>query len=494
MKITNYQKYRLLEMIPGLTTWLTIILVFVLSFIKPLWMVYFVIAFDFYWLMRVIYFISYLAYSWQRFRTEKVMDWLGKVKSIKDWQKINHLVFLPTHQDDIKVLQSTFQALIKSDYPLDKIMIVLAGEEADKDSFLKNMEIIKREYSNYFHRFIVTIHPKNVSGEVAGKGSNINYSGKLVKKIIDEMRIPYENIIVSTFDIDTCVYKHYFSYLTYKYLTHPNPTHTSYQPLALYNNNIWESPSFTRVVANSTTFWLMTDLARPERLFTFSSHSMSFKALVDVGFWQNDIVTEDSRIFLQCFLYYDGNYTVTPMFVPVSMDTAYSGKLWDTVKNQYKQIRRWAWGVEHFPYMIWHFSKAKKIPWQKKFKYLWNITEGMYSWATVPILIFILGRLPLIMASADEKSSVIAQNTPYVLQWLMSFAMVGILASAVLNVFFLPGRPPKHQIYKIPVMVLQWALLPITLIIFGSIPAIDAQTRLMLGKYLGFYTTKKTRN
>lgn len=493
MLLTNYRKYRILEAIPGLSVWLTIIVVVVLSFIKPLWMIYFIIAFDLYWLMRVVYFISYLAYSWKKFRKESRINWLTKVKGIPDWKNIYHLIFLPTYQDDIKILESTFSALIKSDYPLNKMIIVLAGEERDKENFQSVSQQIQKKYAHHFFKFLITLHPKDMAGEVAGKGSNINYSGKQSKKLIDELQIPYEKVIVSSFDIDTCVYPHYFCYLTYKYLTNPNPTHCSYQPLALYNNNVWESPSFTRVVANSTTFWLMSDLARPERLFTFSSHSMSFKALVDVGFWQNDVITEDSRIFLQCFIHYDGEYEVVPMYVPVSMDTAYSGGFWDTVKNQYKQIRRWAWGVEHFPFMIWHFTKAKKIPWKKKMKYLLNLSEGMYSWATAPILIFILGRLPLYIAQEQEKTSVVAQNAPFVLEWLMVAAMAGILASAIINMFFLPGPPPKRKSYKLVVMLLQWILLPITIIIFGSIPAIDAQTRLMFGKYLGFYTTKKVR-
>ncbi|MFH1426683.1 MAG: glycosyltransferase family 2 protein [Candidatus Kerfeldbacteria bacterium] len=492
MKLTSYQKYRFLEIIPGAITWTTLILVLLLSFLAPVLMVYVAIIVDFYWLLRVAYFVIYVTSSWRQFRKSQKVDWFAKVQQHERWQEIVHLVFLPMVDEDIHVIRNTIEALKNSTYPTDKIIPILAGEERNEKYFKSVADQIRNEYEGVFYDIIVTVHPADIPGEVAAKGANLHWSGHRVKEYVDAKGWKYENCIVSSFDVDTVVDPKYFAYLTNAYLEHPNPTRSSYQPLALYNNNVWESPSFTRVVANSTTFWLMAELARPKPLWTFSSHAMSFKALVDVGFWQSDIVTEDSRIFLQCFIHYDGDYEVTPMYIAVSMDTAHAGKLWDTVKNLYKQQRRWAWGIEHFPYMIWHFWKYKKIG-RHKWNLVFNLSEGMWSWATAPLLIMILGYLPLWMAGDVEKATVIAQNAPYVLQWLMTFAMVGIFISAILNVFLLPSKIPGNKFLKIGVIMVQWILLPLTLILFGSFSAIDAQTHLMTGRYLGFYTTKKVR-
>jgi len=231
-------------------------------------------------------------------------------------------------------------------------------------------------------------------------------------------------------------------------------------------------------------------------LHTFSSHSMSFKALVDVGFWQKDIVTDDSRIFLQCFFHYDGDYIVEPMYVPVSMDTVMDDSYWQGFKSLYKQQRRWAWGVEHFPYMMKRFKYSTKIPVSKKIKLIWNQLEGMYTWATAPLLLFILGYLPLFIAGKSQVSgSVIVQNAPFVLQWLMTAAMIGMLFSAIISLFLLPPRPDGHPKWKYAIMGLQWILLPITFILFGAVPAVEAQTRLMLPEkyHLGFFVTPKAR-
>ena len=378
-------------------------------------------------------------------------------------------------------------------YPEEKMIVVFAAEGRFPELARENKIFVQEKYGHHFFKLLTTEHPDNIPGELKGKGANETWAAQEAKKVIDELNIPYQDIIVSCFDIDTIVHPEYFGCLAYKYLTSPKPTRNSYQPVPLFNNNIWDAPAIMRVASYGTTFWLMSEQVRPERLLTFSSHSMSFQALVDVGFWQTDIVSEDSRIFVQCLLEYDGDYQVTPIYLPVSMDAVMGKTWWRSLVNLYKQQRRWAWGVENTPFMIWNFWDNKKIAFKQKFRYIFNQFEGMYSWATAPILILIFGRLPLWLSAKQIKTSVIAQNAPFIMERLMQIAMFGLILSMILYVLLLPKRPDRQPKAKFIIMILQWLLLPISMIVVGSFPAIDAQTRLMLGKYLGFWVTEKER-
>ncbi len=491
--MSEYLKYRLSEIFPGAMIWLTLVAAIVCSFVIPFWVVCFIIVYDFFWLLRVINFSIHILVTYFKYRKTVKTDWFERVKMLPRFTEIWHLIFLPTYKENIAVIGNTLNALLKSYYPKNKFIIVLAGEERDAENFLKISAEIQEKYKDKFGHLIISFHPKNLPNEIPGKGSNLNYAGHYVKEKIDQWGIPYENIIVSSFDIDTCVHPQYFSYLTYAFLNHRQPTRVSYQPMAFYNNNMWDAPALVRVSAFGTTFWLMMELGRPERLITFSSHSMSFRALVDVDFWQKDIVTEDSRIFFQCLLRYHGDYSVEPLYLPVSMDTPIAKSQFGSLVALYKQQRRWAWGIEHFPYLIKNFTKDKLVPLKKRIKFLWNSWEGMFSWAMAPILIFLLGQLPLRFTSWGKQPEIIFQNAPYILQYLMTMAMAGAVLSAILSVLLLPPRPQKIHFWKYIIMFFQWILVPVTFVIFGSIPAIDAQTRLMLGKYLGFNVTEKLR-
>ncbi len=493
---------RLAEIFPAALIWLTFLLLVGLSFWHPLWSIYFIIVFSVYWIVRLFYMMVWLFVSWYNYRKEIKTDWMGRLEILaqdkingKNYQDYYQVITYPTYKEPYEVIERSFEELLKTNYPKDKMIVVLGGEKKDEANFLISAEKIRQKFGDKFLRLLITVHPL-VEGELPGKGSNVNYMEHRLKEVIDELALPYEKIIVSCFDIETLPHPQYFACLTYSYLTHPNPTHASYQPLILYNNNLWESSPIIRVVASATTFWLLTDMSRADRLLTFSSHSMSFKMLVDVGFHEKTIVSEDSRICLQAILTYHGDYEVVPMFTTLSMDTVYIGSFWKSMVDQYKQMRRWAWGVEHFPWMWENFFGAKadkQMPFKKKIKVMWNQIEGMYSWATAPLIIMIFGRLPLILASPADKATALFQNSPHVLENLMTVGMVGLIINAIMYTIMLPARPNHKAPWGYLIMVLQWVLFPFTMIIFGSIPAIEAQTRLLLGgKYrLGFWVTEK---
>lgn len=489
----RYGQLRFWEMFPGLLVWGTFLLAIIGSFIQPIWVIVFIIMFDVLWLFRVLYFNIFILIAWVRYSRAVRTDWTAKLLTVPSSKQIVHLIFLPTYREEYEIIQTTLCSFTKSTFPTNRMMIVLCGEAADQERFERVSAQARAEFGHVFKRFDTTLHPRGLPDEISGKGSNLHWAGREMAARLsrEEPDLKDEHIIVSAFDIDTIAHRQYFSYLIYVYCTVDQPTRSSYQPVALFSNNIWTASAPVRIGAFGTTFWLFGELARPERLWTFSSHSMPWVMLKDVGFWQNDIVSEDSRIFMQAFLHYHGNYRVTPLFLPVSMD-AVSGKNYlESLKALYKQMRRWAWGVEHLPYIIDGFRRDPLIPFRKKVLYLFNHLEGMYTWATAPILMFILGWLPLHLAK--NQTNAIVQAAPYTLEQVMQYAMIGILISAALALTLLPRRPDRVKRHVWLVMILQWLLLPVTFILFGSIPAIDAQTRLMLGKYLGFDVTKKQR-
>ena len=484
---------RIYEIIPGFLVWTTFAIAIYLSVFKPILGIYFIIVLDIYWVVRIWYLFVYLISSWVKYLKAVKIDWKAKLISLDGWENYIHLIALPTYKEPYPVVKATFDKLLEADYPKDKMVIVLGGEERDKDNFLQIAEKIKLEYQNKFRDLVITVHPKDLPDEIPGKGSNMHHIDGVMAEYFKEKGVDYSKVIISMFDIETWPHQQYFNCLTYSYLTIDNPEQHSYQPLVLFNNNVWESNPLIRVVAHSTTFWLLTDLSRTERLFTFSSHSMSFKTLVEIGFHPKGVVTEDTRIFLHCLSHFNGDYKVHPIYVPVSMQTVDVGNFWESLKNQYVQIRRWGWGVEHFPWMMMHLIKNKKIPLKKKFRYLWNQTEGVYTWATLPILILMMGYLPIWIADMRIHYDVIIHNAPLILERVMNFGLGGIMAISTFNIIFLPPKPKGVSWFKYPIMLLQWVLFPITIILFGSIPSVEAQTRLMLGgKFrLGFQVTKK---
>lgn len=508
----NRRLYRFFEIIPGFLSITTLLVLIILSYLKPIWVAFFIIVFNVYWLLLVIYLAIHLIFAYQKLKKNLKINWQEKCHNLTKevhlpdncltkqgylWSDLWHLIILPTYNEDIEIIRASLLAILNDNYPSEKKIVILAMEERAGDNAKKRANLIKQEFENKFANFLITFHPDNIEGELKGKGANQAWAiAQAKKEIIDAKELDYNKILVSVFDIDTVIIQGYFFSLSYHFLKVEKPYQASYQPVPVYHNNIWQAPFFSRVAAASNTFWQMMMQVRQEMLVTYSSHSMTFKALVDIDFWSTKMVSEDSRIFWHCLFYYNGDYRVEPLYFPVSMDITVDKGFLKTALSLYKQQRRWAWGSENIPYLIFNtikrWSKLKKNR-KKMIAHILIQIYGFHSWATNALIIAIIGWLPLFLGGERFASTVLSGNLPSITSNLMTLAMVGLFSSSIISFLLLPKKPKNIHFFKKILMIFEWIFIPITIILFGAIPCLDAQIRLMRGKYMGFWVTPKTR-
>ena len=501
MEKDKYYGYRrAFEIFPGLLTWTTLILLFVLAIVKPLWTAIFVIVFDLYWAIRVGYFTTLLVFAYRRLVLEKKTDWLNKCEALgglngPDRNNIYHAVLFPIYKEGRDILTPSIQALVNSDYPKDRMIVIFSVEErGGAGGTIEAAALLKRQYEKEFYALLLTRHPDNMPGEVRAKGANATWGAKALREFLDSRNIAYEKVIISCFDADTCAEREYFSCLTYNYIANPKRMRSSYQPILVYNNNIWHARSIARVIELGSSFMQMIETMRLEKFVTFSSHSMSFKTLVDVGYWPVDMISDDSAIYWKCFLHFDGDYSVIPLYITVSMDIATAKGIIPTIIKQYRQKRRWAWGIENFPYVMIGFLSNPNIPLAKKIRRGFHILESHYTWAIWAMIVMVMAPLPLILGGVIFRETSIGYNLPSVSAALLRVSIVTLFISMIISIRLLPPRPDDVKSSKWIIMFTQWfLLLPFIAAFMSSLPAIDAQTRLMLGRYMRFQTTEKSR-
>jgi hypothetical protein len=543
---------RMFEIIPGMLTWTTLLGMFIFSWIIPAWVAVFIIIYDIYWFLRTIYIATYSVMAYHKMKRWKKIDWMHRLTNIYkgdelieelkkelaglrvqlnsgkldkpekneieqsiiertnftrrakddlknrdkfiDWKEIYHVIMLPTANEGAEIIAPAIEAIEKSNYPNNRVIILLAMEEREpEEAREEKKKALLDQFNGKFFEFITTVHEVR-DNEMKCKAANTTYATKKLKKYLEEKNIPLENVMLSNFDCDTQIHPEYLAALTYSYVTEPKRLQKAYQPLPMYHNNLWETVAPVRVIVTGSSFWHMVESMRPDHMVTFSSHSEPLKTIVDVDYWPVNMISEDSVIFWKGYTYFDGDYEVKPIYLPVSLDAVLGRNYWHTIVNQYKQKRRWAYGIENLPLLVRAFAKNKKIKFSKKFKYVFTMLEGHHSWATAPFMLALLGWLPLIFGGERFNESVLAHNLPYVTRYLMTLALVGLVTSMFLSFLLMPPRPKKYSRKKYLGMFFQWFLAPFIAPFLGALPAVDAQTRLLFGRYFGeFWVTEKIR-
>ncbi|MFC1789858.1 glycosyltransferase [Patescibacteria group bacterium] len=481
--------HRFLEILPGASSYFLIGLLLIGGFIIPTPVAYIVLTYDIFWLYKsiTIGIASILAHL--RIKKAEEMDWFGEVKFFQDWRKVRHIVLILTYKEPLHTLQRNLTALAAQDFPTKKITVVLATEDRDQEAFEKT-KILRKEFGGKFDHFFVTVH-KLVAGEVAGKSSNENYAARWAKKrLVDSGEIDINYTTITSCDADHKYHPKHFSYLTYAFLDNPHRYRRFWQPAVQFYNNFWKIPALSRVANTFGTIWSTAVLMRPDRLINVQNYSASLKMIDQVGYWDPDIIPEDYRIFFKCFYKFHGKVEVEPIFLPLHVDAAESTSFFKTLKNQYEQFKRWAWGVSDDPYIIKNYFLTPNVSFWDKTIRLIRIIEDHFLWPVNWFFITLGITLPSIFNRRFSRT-VMGYTLPKLSSTILSLSLIFLAIILYIDAKQRPPRPkdfPRWRAWLIPV---EFVLMPIAGFLFTALPGLDAQTRLMLGKYLEYKVTEK---
>ncbi len=519
--------YRWLERAPILLSVSVLLIPITLSLINSFLAGLFVIAFVVVWFVRSVITAFRVTQGYNRVKEATRLDWNKFLKDVdraeeviknppKDANRVTrdhyrhlrtyldsdktrlkskdviHALFVATYNESYDVLEPTIQSVIDSNFDVkNQVVLIFAYEERGGERTRENVKKLIEKFGDEFLYAEAIGHPDGIKGEVQGKGGNITYAGRKFNKWLDKNDIDRERVILTTLDADNRPHPQYLAAMSYSFITAKRRKYKSFQPAIIYTNNVWDVPAPSRVIAMANTFWTVTQSLRPHMLRNFSSHAQPMQGVVDSDYWSVRTVVEDGHQFWRTYFTYDGEHDVIPVFVPIYQDAVLAEGYRRTVRAQFFQLRRWAWGCSDIAYITTKgFFTPNKVP-KMDMLFKWaRLVDTHISWATASLLIAFAAWAPLLL-SAEGSDDIIAQQLPGFVSRISTIMMTGIVIALYMTFRFLPGRPDHHGKFGYVRMVLQWILVPILSIAYGSLTAVNAQTRLFLGKYLGFDVTEK---
>lgn len=486
---------RFLEILPGAMTWIALTSPIWLSFTLPYAVAYLILIADVYWLLNALKIGALIIIGYKKMDWARQQNWLNLLKKDypDNWDNYYQIILLPTYKEALYILKPTFNAIINSDFPKQKIFLAVGFEERDDPKKIEETKAFLKTIEKKIGAVFITTHPYGLEGEVPGQGSNKNWMVKHLVSSLKEKKIKTEDVFVTTLDADFCIHPQFLAGALHKYLSTPieERDKRTFTGVFLYHNNYWQTPTPMRLMATGTSFWQMAELVGSDKYINYSSMSLSLKGLLDIGLWIPDKVNDDSGFYWKAYYHFNGDYKVIPHFLPISADAVQDATLLKTFQNQYLQIKRWAYGVEHIPFIVRKYFTQDIEFWDKTDRVLFKIW-GDLKWGFLAIFVT-FGSLFIPLVNPNFKASVLSVNLPIISSWILSAAFLGLFATIYVHEKTAPKRPANWSLFRRIWSYLQWILLPIILVTISSFPAIDAQTSLMFGKKLEFRVTNKSR-
>ena len=477
---------RSFEAAPGAFTWIMLFapawIPIVFKLPGAIFVAVVVLIFDAYWVLRAVSVVTGVYSTMLRMRRDMRKDWLALCRQPAlgagaDPLQFLHLCVVPTYTEPYHVLERTVQAIVDANYPDELKLIGIITRETDKPGW-ENVARLKEKFGGRVRGFYHIKDPLE-PGIVIGKSAAMNWGGRWMVRVLTEEGFDLNNVLITDLDSDYRVHPQYFAWISW---------HHARQPLRDYN--IWQVPLAVRIMSASTSQWQMFLHSRPHRLVAFSSYTCSLEFVHKVGYWDKDVIPEDSRFYWKAFFTFGKRFSVKSVWLPIYGDSPQARDYAATHVSQYNQIKRWAWGITDVPYVLARFFKHPEIPLVLRFRRFMNLFLNHLNWIFLPVLLIFGASVP-IWVSIDFSLTDLGQTL-----WSISGLLLGVTLSTV--VFFLyfeirmlPPKPREWPLWKKGGIYLEYFLYPIVGLVMSVLPAFEAHTRLLFGRYLEYRVTEK---
>ena len=488
---------RLFEAAPGLVTWILLLapawIPIIFQSPGALVVALTVLLFDIYWLVRSVTVVTGVYSTLWRMRRDMAKDWLAlaheqQTKGGNDPIQYYHLCVIPTYTEPYHVLERTVQAIVDANYPPELKLIGIITRETDKPGW-ENVARLKEKFGGQLKGFYHIKDPLE-PGIVIGKSAAMNWGGRWMVRVLTEEGYNLDQVLITDLDSDYRVHPQYFAWISAHHAREPLRDYVIWQPVPLFHNNYWQVPMAVRIMSASTSQWQMFLHSRPHRLVAFSSYTCSLEFVRKVGYWDKDVIPEDSRFYWKAFFTFGKRFSVKSVYLPIYGDSPHARDYAATHTSQYNQIKRWAWGITDVPYVLARLFKHPEIPPVLRFRRFMNLFLNHLNWIFLPLLLMFGASVPL-WVSVDFSLTDLGQTL---------FLYSGILLSTTLStvVFFLyfetlllPPKPANWPLWKKGAVHFQYLLYPIVGLVMSVLPALEAHTRLLFGRYLEYRVTEK---
>lgn len=417
---------------------------------------------------------------------------IEKLQEIKGYDlpladELNHVIMIPHANEPIGVLDKTLERLTKQDFPLKQIHIVLGAEKREPEGYEKS-RIIKEKYDKYFGNIWISVHELQ-DHEIVGKSSNMAAAGRVAKEKIDELGWDKKLTTVTSCDADSQLPEEYFSVLSYNYLTRKDRHFKFYTGAIMFYANIWRIDFFARVRNSLASMYNVAKMVRPDKFIPFSTYSTSFWLVEEIGFWTPWITPEDFHIFFKASFKYSKHVSTIPLLCKIYADAAEGDNPWETFKNNYFQSRRWAWGVSDDGWVLKNLIMGiGKLNWVVYYRGAHVFIDHIM--APTSSFILILGaNLPPVL-NPKFGGTVFGVKLRGVSRTILDFTLLSLVLAIMFDTLVKPKRNGVSLLRRL-LTPLEWFVNPLVGLLLTSVPGLEAHTRLLFGKYLEYYITKK---